>query len=157
MAHSRSTFRKQVLIVETDLPFRAQLEETAGALAEVTAVADIESALAHVAATPFDLVVTNLWLGFECGLDLALLAPSGAPTLRLVVYGEPLDSAMAQEVQRVGAFFESYRRIRYALPAYIDASLPVLDRRNPTSPDRRTAAYRGGRRASDVPLIIRKR
>ena len=38
------------------------------------------------------------------------------------------------------------------LPAYVQARLPVLDRRDPMRGERRTR-YRGGRRAADVPLI----
>ena len=37
-----------------------------------------------------------------------------------------------------------------------EADLPVLDRRNPATPDRRTV-YRGGRRASDVPIALSRR
>jgi len=69
-----------------------------------------------------------------------------------VLYSESLDVSLAHEARRAGAFWEFQRHLPYALPAYLDADLPPLDRRNPLKADRR-AIYRGGRHASDIPRL----
>jgi len=69
-----------------------------------------------------------------------------------VEYCESLDVSLAHEARRAGAFWEFQRHLPYALPAYLDADLPPLDRRNPLKADRR-AIYRGGRHASDIPRL----
>lgn len=117
----------------------------------VEAVGDFASAYARLAIRPPDLMVTNLRLhGDVTGLQLAYVAASGRLPMRTVVYGDDPEPWVVREVQRLGAFYETQSRLEVALQAYVNANLPVLDRRNPGTSDRR-AAYRGGRRASDVP------
>ena len=96
--------------------------------------------------------MTNLRLdGTVEGLQLAyVIASSGYPT-RVLVYSDRVVPWITRELHRAGAFFELHSRLEFALPAFINADLPVLDRRNPVIPDRRST-YRGGRRASDVPI-----
>lgn len=143
---------KRLLIVEPDLAFRTLLEDTVAGGAEVETVADFPRARARLFATPLDLVVTNLRLGAFNGLHLAyVLASAGRPP-RVVVYSDRLEISLTHDAQRAGAFCELQRRLPYALRAYLDADLPPLDRRDPLSPDRRSA-YRGGRRASDIPVF----
>ena len=102
----------------------------------------------------FDLLVTNLRLDQNVeGLHLAYVVASAKFETRAVVYSDFVESWVAHELQRAGAFYESQARMVFALPAYLHANLPLLDRRSPASPDRR-AAYRGGRRASDVPMNL---
>ena len=84
------------------------------------------------------------------GLQLAYVVASAGYATRAVVYSEYAESWVAHEIQRASGFFETPARLVFALPSYIHARLPVLDRRNPLEPDRRLA-FRGGRRASDVP------
>lgn len=85
------------------------------------------------------------------GLQLAYVVASAGYATRAVIYSDDAEPWVIHEVQRAGAFFESQARLIFALLAYVHAKLPVLDRRNPTVPDRRTS-YRGGRRASDVQM-----
>jgi CheY-like chemotaxis protein len=141
---------KHLLIVEPDLVFRTFLAETVDGRAAVETVADFPVARARLFAAPLDLVVTNLRLGAFNGLHLAYLLASTARPPRVVVYSDHLDLSLIREAQRAGAFCERQRRLPYALPAYLDADLPPLDRRDPLRPDRRSI-YRGGRRASDIP------
>jgi hypothetical protein len=49
---------------------------------------------------------------------------------------------------RARAFYELAQRLPVSLSAYIDASLPVTDRRTPAISDRRRSP-RGGRRSWD--------
>lgn len=141
---------KHLLIVEPDLAFRSFLEAMVDGRAAVATAADFPAARARLFAAPLDLVVTNLRLGAFNGLHLAYLVASTGGPARVVVYSDRLDPSLAHEAQRVGAFCELQRRLPYALPAYLDADLPRLDRRNPLTADRRPS-YRGGRRASDIP------
>ena len=98
-----------------------------------------------------DILVTNLRLdGTVEGLQLAYVAASGGYPTRVLVYSETVVPWITRELHRAGAFFEMQARLEFALPAFVRAELPVLDRRNPVVSDRR-ATYRGGRRASDVP------
>lgn len=141
---------KRVLIVEPNPSFRTLLEETVHGRAAVETVADLPTARARLFAMPPDLVVTNLRLGAFNGLHLAYLLTSGDWPSRGVVYSESLEVSLAHEARRAGAFWEFQRRLPYALPAYLDADLPPRDRRDPLRPDRRSSAFRGGRRASDI-------
>jgi hypothetical protein len=96
-------------------------------------------------------MVTNLRLRANVeGLQLAYVVASSGYATRAIVYSEYAETWVAHEIQRAGGFFEMPNRLVFALPAYIHAKLPVLDRRNPLEADRRLA-FRGGRRASDVP------
>lgn len=140
-------------MVEADAAFRDVLRRAAGVHADTEAVGDFAAAYARVSAGGLDLLVTNLRLHATVeGLQLAYVVASGGYSTRVLVYGERAEPWVIHELQRTGAFFESKARVAFALPAYARAELPVLDRRNPTVPDRRTT-YRGGRRASDVPVI----
>ena len=144
---------RRLLIVEPDPAYRDLLQRLADPLATVAAAADFSTAYSRLSSEPPDLLITRLRLYTNVeGLQLAYaVASAGSPT-RTIVYGEWADPWVTRELQRLGAFFEPQARLQFALPAYLRARLPVLDRRDPLWRDRR-ARYRGGRRASDVPLI----
>jgi DNA-binding NtrC family response regulator len=141
---------KQLLIVEPDLAFRTFLQKMVDGRAAVETAADFPTARARLFAAPFDLVVTNLRLGAFNGLHLAYLLASTGRLPRVVVYSDRFDPLLAREGQRAGTFCELQQRMPYALPSYLGANLPPLDRRAPLASDRRSS-YRGGRRASDIP------
>lgn len=120
------------------------------------AVGDLESACGHLATSSYDLVVCNLRLqdaplNLE-GLQLAHVVAGAGYSTRALIYSDAVDPWIVRELHRAGAFFETRSRIVFSLPSYVKAKLPILDRRDPAKPDRRTT-YRGGRRASDVPMI----
>jgi CheY-like chemotaxis protein len=144
---------RRLLIVEPDPVYRELLQRVADPHGEVAAASDFQTAYSRLSPAPPDLLIARLRLHTNVeGLQLAYtLASSRSPT-RSIVYSETADPWVTRELQRLGAFYESQPRLEFALPAYLQARLPVLDRRDPMHLDRRTA-YRGGRRASDVPLI----
>jgi hypothetical protein len=142
-----------MLIVEPDAAYREVLERTASKHAVTESVGDFQTAYARLAEGGVDLLVTNLRLRVNVeGLQLAYVAATSGFRTRVVVYGRRFDDWIIRELQRAGAFYETQTRLQFALPSYVHAELPELDRRNPAMPDRR-GSYRGGRRASDVPLI----
>jgi hypothetical protein len=127
------------------------LQRTAAAYANVDVAGEFQAAYAKLRRDLPDILVASLELGGTVeGLQLAyVVASSGYPT-RVLVYSDRAVPWITRELHRAGAFFETRNRLEFALPSFLDAELPVLDRRNPGVPDRRSS-YRGGRRASDVP------
>jgi len=144
---------RRLLIVDPDPIYRDLLQRLARPLLRVEAAGDFQSAYSRLSPAPPDLLITKLRLQSKVeGLQLAYaLASAGSPT-RSIVYGDSAEEWVTRELQRLGAFYEAQSRLQFALPAYVQASLPVLDRRDPMRRERRLR-YRGGRRASDVPLI----
>lgn len=142
---------RRILLAETEAGFRRLLEQVAGPISDVVAAPDFQSARAHMLDGSFDLLLTNVRLRAHNGLHLIYLLRAAALPTRTLVYSDPIDPFLAREAQRAGAFYEPMLRLPYSLPAYLPAQLPPFDRRDPTVCDRR-AAYRGGRRRSDVPL-----
>lgn len=142
-----------VLIVEPDAAFRELLVDVAGAYADAQGVGDFQAAFDRLGDASPDLLITNLRLRANVeGLQLAYVVASSGYATRAIVYSDYADAWVAHEIQRAGAFYETPARIVFALPSYIHAKLPVLDRRSPIAADRRSS-FRGGRRASDVPTI----
>lgn len=94
------------------------------------------------------LLVTALQLGAYNGVHLVHIANTPDAQTRCVVHTDALDVVQAREVRSAGAFYELRSRLRFALPAYVDAALPAEDRRDPIRFDRRRLS-RGGRRAAD--------
>lgn len=105
---------------------------------------------------PPDLLVTNGRLGPYNGLHLAFLAATFALPTRVVLYHDEDDVVLALEAQRAGAFFVHGSHVAAALSGYVNADLPVRDRRDVRCPDRRRVS-RGGRRAADEREGVLKR
>src|SRR4029077_7162127 len=80
------------------------------------------------------------------GLHLVHLAKLMGRSMHAIAYDEEI--ALSTDVRASGAFFELAPRMPIALPSYIDAILPDVDRRDPRLDDRRCSP-RGGRRAWD--------
>lgn len=150
---SSARTRLRLLIVEPDPTYRDLLQRLADPFAEVDAAGDFPTAYSRLSSAPPDLLITKLRLFTNVeGLQLAYAVASAGSRTRTIVYGDWAEPWVTRELQRLGAFYEPRSRLQFALPAYVQARLPVLDRRDPFWRDRR-ARYRGGRRASDVPLI----
>ena len=94
----------------------------------------------------YDRLVTNLRLQNYNGIHLAYLV--GART-RTIVYTTRNEMFLKSEVQSAGAFYERYDRLLLAAGSYVRNQLPRSDRRLAWG-ERRTSAFRGGRRASDA-------
>ena len=140
--------------MEPDAAYRGLLQGVAADHAYTESVGDFQTAYGRLAARAPTLLVTNLRLFANVeGLQLAYVVASSEYPTRTLVYSDGVGPWVSHELQRIGAFFEPQFRLVFALPSYIRANLPVLDRRIPGMPDRR-AAYRGGRRASDVPITV---
>ena len=139
---------RRLLLVEPDGRLRGRLQGVASTHAEIHADGAAPSARARLLGGRYDWLVTNIRLDAYNGLHLAYLASLTARPIRIVVYGDPSDLALAREAQLLGAFFEPRRCIADALPGYLSTDLPPGDRRMPWGGDRRTM-FRGGRRAAD--------
>ena len=141
----------RVLVVEPDAAITGAIQRACAGIAEVTACSDFTGARSHLLNAPPDFLVTNLLLEEYNGLHLVLLiVDSGAPTRSLVHTDRP-DLYLGREIQSLGAFFEHTDRLPYSLPAYLRATLPASDRRDPRRYDSRILS-RGGRRSADVPV-----
>jgi CheY-like chemotaxis protein len=144
---------RRLLIVDPDPVYRELLQRIADPHGEVAAASDFQTAYSRLSPAPPDLLIARLRLDSNVeGLQLAYTLASARSPTRSIVYSDRAEPWVTRELQRVGAFYETQSRLQFALPAYLQARLPVLDRRDPMYLDRRTK-YRGGRRASDVPLI----
>lgn len=138
----------RVLLVEPNTQIAVSLLAAGGALGTVEHCQTFEAARATLAAKPFDFVVTNLRLNDFNGLHLVHLVSGDPQPPRSIVYTDVRDAALAREVQRSGAFYETAESLPVTLAAYVQAALPPADRRNPARPDRR-GTFRGGRRCWD--------
>jgi CheY-like chemotaxis protein len=143
---------RRVLIVGLDLALRRGLAETIAARAHVHSCGSFKSALAHMEATAFDLLVTDVRLAEYNGLHLVYRASLSVSPPRAIVYDKDGDLGLAAEVRRACAFFEVANRLLVTLPSYIAAPLPPADRRATIHFDRRVAA-RGGRRLWDRHIL----
>jgi len=139
---------ERVLLVEPDEAQRGHLRDAVRAVAEIDDVADFLMARTRLTSKPYDWLLTNIRLGAYNGLHLVQLAGTSRRPIRSLVYEDQPDLWLAREAQRVGAFYESSKRVDRALPAYLRGALPQKDRRNPAEPDRRSGS-RGGRRCTD--------
>jgi hypothetical protein len=109
---------------------------------------NFEEARACLDDARFDLIVSSLRLGAYNGIQLAYAVRLAELSTRVVVHTNALDGAAARDIQSAGALYEHTERLILALPGYLGASLPAMDRRNPLQFDRRRLV-RGGRRAWD--------
>jgi hypothetical protein len=142
----------KILVVEADGAYLEVLLRVLADYPHVEAVSDFRTAYDRLASRTVKTLITNLRLhGNVEGLHLAYAVSTGGYPTRSLVYSNRLEPWVIRELQRAGAFHELQERLPFTLPAYVQASLPVLDRRDPIALDRR-AGYRGGRRASDMPF-----
>jgi hypothetical protein len=124
------------------------LSAAAGHHADVDIAGNFGDARAYLDAAHYDLLVTNLRLGEFNGIHLAYMVNLASVPTHVLVYADSRDAASARDIQRAGALYEDAERLPVVLSAYIGATLPPVDRRDPLQFDRRRLA-RGGRRAWD--------
>jgi hypothetical protein len=140
-----------VLLVEPNPRVAEAIEESIRPVAQVYHHLEFESARRRLGTMRFDFVVSNLRLGAFNGLHLTYAANADVPA-RSIVYTDAREPALAQDVKRAGAFYETSDRVAVTLGAYLASALPPADRRDPAMPDRRTP-FRGGRRIWDRQLL----
>jgi DNA-binding NtrC family response regulator len=141
----------RALIVEPERAVLSTLLQAIGSSAQVDGCTTFSTARAQLVSKNYQRLFTNLRLEAHNGLHLVYLARSRGLNTRCIVYTERFEIALAQEVQESGAFYESIERLQHSAQAYILSDLPGSDRRNPSFTPRR-AAFRGGRRHSDLPI-----
>ena len=139
---------QRVLFVEPNTKIAANLLAAGRAIGIMDHHVAFETARASLTARPFDFVITNLRLSDFNGLHLVHLVSGNLRPPRCIVYTDTRDAALAREVQRAGAFYETAECLPVTLSAYLRGTLPESDRRNPLLTDRR-GYFRGGRRCWD--------
>jgi len=138
------------LVVDTDIAVAAELRAAIEAVGQPTiAVSDFHAARRELRTRDLNAVVANLRLGPFNGIHLAYAVKHAHPDTRVIIYAEHHDQLLAREAQRAGAFYERLALVPYVIGRFLGAALPTADRRDTTSPDRRTW-FRGGRRSSDM-------
>jgi DNA-binding NtrC family response regulator len=144
------------LFVDPRRSFTTRLEQIARRAGwNVESRASFEEARVDIAAWAPALVVTHLRLGAFNGIHLVYLAKMANPAVTCVVFDE-VESSLGAEAQHAGAFFERRAYLPFSLTRYLTSTLPPTDRRNPQRVDRR-AAFRGGRRSTDLDFLHRDR
>ena len=143
----------RVLFVDDDELFTAQLASIARRAGfEAIKERTFEGARRLLGEDPPGTVVTNIRLRSFNGIHLAWLAHGSKLRLRIIVYADPHDPVLGRESQRAGAFYERQLLLPASLTAYLTATLPPSDRRNPSRFSRRQG-FRGGRRAADTAIV----
>jgi DNA-binding NtrC family response regulator len=139
----------RALIVDPDPAFASVLAARLRPYAAVTACSGFARARAQLRSLAPQFLITHLMLHEYNGLHLVYLAGAAGLPTRSIVYHDQLDIGLAAEVQAAGAFFELQSRLPAALAIYATSTLPAMDRRIVTRPDRRQSP-RGGRRVTDL-------
>jgi DNA-binding NtrC family response regulator len=138
----------RVLLVEPNAHVAATLRAAGRALGTIDHHVTFETARESLIHQPVDFVITNLRLSEFNGLHLVHLVASHVAGAKCIVYTDRRDPALAREVQRAGAFYETAECLPVTMAAYLRGNLPDLDRRDPQQTDRR-GLPRGGRRCWD--------
>jgi DNA-binding NtrC family response regulator len=142
----------RALLVDPNPTIVSQLAEVAASAGyECTTALEFHDGRRALATKRPDILVANLRLAAFNGIHLAYLAKNNRPKTHVLIYGKD-DPALAREAQQAGAFYEQLEFVLYALAAFLRAALPARDRRSVAAIDRR-AAFRGGRRATDIPML----
>jgi hypothetical protein len=141
-----------ILLVEPNAAVVPDLRHALMLVASVEICPDFAGARTRLLTDDYDFLVTNLRLRAFNGVHLVYLAKSSGVPTRSIVYTERREAALAREVQAAGAFYELRDRIPYVIRAYVKATLPPTDRRDPAQKDRRQM-FRGGRRSTDVSAL----
>jgi DNA-binding NtrC family response regulator len=144
---------KRVLLAEPSSAFSESIAREYAEHAQVVGCRDFRGARARLLEAAPDVLVTNLRLADYNGLHLVLLMKATDARATCIVHTDRPDLLLVREAQSSGAFFERTERLPAALRSYLRASLPVRDRRNPETCDRRLA-FRGGRRAADQAIVL---
>lgn len=140
---------RSALVVDVDPIFVSELAPIITACGlRVLPLSEFAAARHELHAHRPDVLIANVRLGAFNGIHLAYLAKINNPGTRVLIYGCD-DRMLAGEAQSAGAFYERSDFVRYALSAFLQASLPAHDRRDVTFTDRRQV-FRGGRRTTDL-------
>jgi DNA-binding NtrC family response regulator len=139
---------RRLLLVEPDDRTRERLEAAAAPYAFVESFRDFPSARARMRVASFDFLLTNVKLHDYNGMHLVHVGAASDLVPIAIVYTDQRDPGLGAMVQQAGAFYETTPSLLAALATYLTSPLPVRDRRDPATPDRRRRS-RGGRRLVD--------
>jgi DNA-binding response OmpR family regulator len=140
---------KRLLIVEPNPVYASEIAKAAldaGWL--TTSHGSFAGARRELTHQQFDAVVGNIRLGGFNGVHLAYVAKQGRSDATVILYCATTDPVLVREARSAGAFYEPMELLMTALPAYLAAQLPEIDRRNVDVLDRRQVLD-GGRRMTD--------
>jgi hypothetical protein len=143
----------RALIVDPDPAFAGALAAQLRPFAHVTTCSGFARARVQLRGLVPKFLITAVALREYNGLHLVYLAGAAGLPTRSIVYHDRLDIGLANEIQAAGAFFELQHRLPAVLPVYAAATLPPVDRRIVTRPDRRRSP-RGGRRVADLQFAL---
>jgi DNA-binding response OmpR family regulator len=138
---------KEVLFVDPSLELQRTVQSILKPVAAVHTCSTFEDACSRLISSPPDLLVTSVRLHAHNGVHLVYLAARNART-RSIVHLTSVDFGLAREVEAAGAFVVREPFLVVALESIVTANLPLSDRRDPVSGDRRLMP-RGGRRCTD--------
>src|SRR5262245_41249867 len=141
---------KRLLIVEPNPVYASELAKAADEAGWLTTSHDsFAGARRELTRQQFDAVVGNIRLGGFNGVHLAYVAKQGRTSATVILYCATNDPVLVREARSAGAFYEPMNLVATALPAYLAADLPEVDRRGDELMDRRQV-FDGGRRTTDV-------
>src|SRR5512133_3613624 len=140
-----------ILVVDDERSMREFLEILLQASGhEVTAEADIAGALVRVEATAFDLVITDLRLGRDSGLDILRAVKASSPATEVIVVTAFATTENAIQAMKLGAY-------DYVLkPFKVDELRLVIDKaleHRALVAENRVLRHRVGRRGEEAELI----
>jgi len=143
----------RALLVEPDHDYASRLVTSAiGVGWDPVVQPTFASARQALTKTTLNGLVSNIRLGAFNGIQLAYLTKQAHPGAAMLLYSATDDHVLVREARNAGAFYEPMAFVPYALPAYLQARLPVGDRRQAVGDDRRRL-FRGGRRSTDIPAL----
>jgi DNA-binding NtrC family response regulator len=138
-----------ILIVEPDDDVALRLTASLDRVEDVRRCRSFHDAREQLGRSAPDLLVSNLRLREYNGLQLVYLAGKAGSPMRAIIYTATLDIALAKDVQRAGAFYDTADCLEVSLRTYLGTPLPPSDRRDPQRREVRGA--RDGRRVTDLP------
>jgi DNA-binding NtrC family response regulator len=144
---------KRLLIVEPNAAYASELAKAALDAGWLTlSHSSFVGARRELTRQQFDAVLGNIRLGGFNGVHLAYVAKQGHAAAIVILYCATNDPVLVREARSAGAFYEPMDQLMTALPAYLAAQLPDIDRRSVDGIDRRQVID-GGRRMTDAPEL----
>jgi DNA-binding NtrC family response regulator len=137
-----------VLLVEPDDDIASRLTASLLGVHDVRRCGRFDEAREQLQRQPPDLLVSNLRLCEYNGLQLVYLTTLARAPTRAIIYTINLDRALARDVQRAGAFYDTADCLEVSLRAYLGTPLPPSDRRDPQRREIRSNGL--GRRMMDL-------
>ena len=137
-----------VLLAEPDDDIASRLAASLQGVHDVRRCGTFHEAREQLQRQPPDLLVSNLRLCEYNGLQLVYLMTIARAPTRAIVYTIQVEPALARDIQRAGAFYDTADCLEVSLRTYLGTPLPPSDRRNPQR--REIRGKPAGRRLTDL-------